>query len=450
MTTATPDLVPRLDRPPAPARQAGGASNERLRLRTLVDLRWGAVGAQLIALLIARFPLGANFPLAACLGMVGLSSLFNLILVLALPPQRVLRQWEAVSQLGFDILQLGGVLLFTGGAANPFTVLLIVPVIQGASSLEGRHTRILAGLAVLVVLVLALAGGAAPTMGGAPVVLPSLYRWGMAIAVILGLLVSSTYARGAAADSSRMELALHAAQAVLARGQRMSALGGLAAAAAHELGTPLATIAVVAKEMARECPPGSLREDAELVSSQAQRCREILRRLADAPETGDAVHARVALPQLLEEVAGPEEDPDDPVRVEWSIVGPPDSDPPEMVRHPEIVPALTSFIENALDFAKSEVRLVGRYDYETISIEVRDDGPGFAPEIFAKLGEPYVTSRPAGENSPSGHLGMGLGFFIAKTLLERTGAVLEFRNERGSGAVIVSRWPRDSIEAPPD
>ena len=279
--------------------------------------------------------------------------------------------------------------------------------------------------------------------------LPPLYHWAAALAVIVGIVVASTYTRRAASESARMELALHAAEIVLAREQRMSALGGLAAAAAHELGTPLATIAVVAKEMARECPPGSLREDAELVSSQAQRCRDILRRLAEAPETDDIVHARIGLAQLLEEVVGPEntDDPDDPVRVEWSIVGPPDTAPPDLIRHPEVGPALTSFLENAMDFARSEVRLVGRYDADSIAIEVRDDGPGFAPEIFAKLGEPYVTSRPSGENSPSGHLGMGLGFFIAKTLLERTGAVVDFRNARGGGAVVSIRWSRSAIEA---
>jgi two-component system sensor histidine kinase RegB len=257
-----------------------------------------------------------------------------------------------------------------------------------------------------------------------------------------------------------MELALHAAEAVLAREQRLSALGGLAAMAAHELGTPLATIAVVAKEMARECPPGSLREDAELVSSQAQRCRDILQRLAATPETDDVVHARISLSQLLEEAADSgredfagldglvdEEEAEEDVRVEWSVIGPPDTDPPELIRHPEVGPAITSFIENAMDFAKSEVRLVGRYDDDYVTVEIRDDGPGFAPEIFAKLGEPYVTSRPSGENSPSGHLGMGLGFFIAKTLLERTGAEVTFRNAREGGAVVAIRWPRGVIEA---
>jgi two-component system sensor histidine kinase RegB len=446
MTLASSDPSARFDRTAGAWRQGGGAPGERLRLRTLVGLRWAAVGGQMLALLAARFLLGFDVPLLACLGVITLAVLFNLALVLALPPQRVLKQWEAALQLGFDILQLGLLLLLTGGVGNPFTVLLVVPVILGASSLEGRHPYVLTGLAAGVVVVLAAMAETLPWFGGTPLILPPLYHWAAGMAVIVGIVVASTYARRAAAESARMELALHAAETVLAREQRLSALGGLAAMAAHELGTPLATIAVVAKEMARGCPPGDLREDAELVSSQAQRCREILRRLAETPETDDVVHSRVSLSQLLEEAAGPEEF-DEEVRVEWSVVGPPDTDPPDLIRHPEVGPALTSFIENAMDFAKTEVRLVGRYDDDFVTIEVQDDGPGFAPEIFAKLGEPYVTSRPSGENSPSGHLGMGLGFFIAKTLLERTGAEVGFRNARGGGAVVSIRWARSVIEA---
>jgi two-component system, sensor histidine kinase RegB len=446
MSLASSDPSARLDRTAPAWRQGGGAPGERLRLRTLVGLRWAAIGGQMLALLAARFLLGIEVPLLACLGVIALAVLFNLALVLALPPQRVLKPWEAALQLGFDILQLGLLLLLTGGVGNPFTVLLVVPVILGASSLEGRHPYVLTGLAAAVVLVLATLAESLPWLGGTPLILPPLYHWAAGLAVIVAIVVASAYARRAAAESARMELALHAAETVLAREQRLSALGGLAAMAAHELGTPLATIAVVAKEMTRECPPGSLREDAELVSSQAQRCREILRRLAETPETDDVVNASISLSQLLEEAAGPEAI-DDEVRVEWSVIGPPDTDPPDLVRHPEVGPALTSFIENAMDFAKSEVRLIGRYDDDFVAVEVQDDGPGFAPEIFAKLGEPYVTSRPTGENSPSGHLGMGLGFFIAKTLLERTGAEVGFRNARGGGAVVSIRWPRSVIEA---
>ena len=449
MILAPSDAIAGRDEAALPSGQGATAPREPLRLRTLVALRWAAVGGQLLTLLAIRIGLGFELPLLGCLAMIALSAAFNLGLVLALPPHRRLRQWEFAVQLGFDILQLAGLLWLTGGASNPFSVLLIVPVILAASSLKGRDTLILASLAVAVVMVLAAVSLPLPWAASPAFVEPALYRWVSAGALAAGIIVTATYARRAAAESARMELALHAAEAVLAREQRMSALGGLAAAAAHELGTPLATIAIVAKEMSRESPPGPMREDAELVSSQAQRCRDILRRLAEAPDTEDAVRARVSLPQLLEEIAGPE-DQDAAVRVEWSVVAPPDTDPPELIRRPEIGHALTSFVENAVDFAKSEVRLIGRYDYDAVIIEVRDDGPGFSPEIFAKLGEPYLTSRPSGEHSRSGHLGMGLGFFIAKTLLERTGARVDFHNARNGGAVVAIHWPRDRIEAPPD
>ena len=252
MTLASSDPAARLDRAAPAWKQGGGAPGERLRLRTLVGLRWAAVGGQMLALLAARFLLGFDVPLLACLGVITLAVLFNLALILALPPQRVLRQWEAALQLGFDILQLGLLLLLTGGVGNPFTVLLVVPVILGASSLEGRHPYVLTTLAAAVVVGLAALAETLPWFGGTPLILPPLYHWAAALAVIVGIVVASTYARRAAAESARMELALQAAETVLAREQRLSALGGLAAMAAHELGTPLATIAVVAKELSRE------------------------------------------------------------------------------------------------------------------------------------------------------------------------------------------------------
>ena len=325
MTLASPNSAVRLDRTASSPRQGGGAPGERLRLRTLVGLRWAAVGGQMLTLLVTRFLLGFDVPLLACLGGITLAALFNLALVLALPPQRVLRQWEAALQLGFDILQLGLLLLLTGGVGNPFTVLLIVPVIFGSSSLEGRHPYVLTGLATGVVLLLAALAEGPACLGWAA-------RPGAAAAVPLGGRPGGDrghrggvdlYPPGGIEKSARMELALNVTETVLAREQKLSALGALAASAAHELGTPLATIAVVAKEMAREVPEGPLRDDAELLMTQAQRCRDILRRLGEMPaSTDDVVHARISLAQLLEEVVGPEntDDPDDPVRGEWSVV----------------------------------------------------------------------------------------------------------------------------------
>jgi two-component system sensor histidine kinase RegB len=248
-------------------------------------------------------------------------------------------------------------------------------------------------------------------------------------------------------EAARMALALDVTQAVLSREQRLSALGALAAAAAHELGTPLATISIVAKELAREAPTQDVRDDAELLIAQAERCREILRRLTETPDAAsDEVHERLSLRQLVQEVIEPHAATPG-VRVEAIVTGAPGLKTPDVRRMPEITTAFTSFVENAVDFAKSEVLVSARFDPETISIEVRDDGPGFAPEVLAKLGEPYVTTRPGAEGSRTGHIGMGLGFFISKTLLERTGAVVTFQNGRPHGAVVNARWPRSKIEA---
>jgi two-component system, sensor histidine kinase RegB len=243
-----------------------------------------------------------------------------------------------------------------------------------------------------------------------------------------------------------MELALAATQAVLEREQRMSALGGLAALAAHELGTPLATIQVVTKEMARGLEPGTpLAEDVQLLISQAERCREILRRLSRSPTADDSHHARMSLTQLMDEVAEPHRGGDIIINIDVTCA--PDAPILEVRRMPEALHGLSAFVENAVDFAESAVEVTAYYDDRQLIMEVRDDGPGFAPEVIGRLGEPYVTTRAQGEGSRSHHLGMGLGFFIAKTLLERSGAQVEFRNARRGGAMVSARWARQRIEA---
>jgi two-component system, sensor histidine kinase RegB len=426
----------------------GAAPRERLKLRTLLLLRWMALGGQLTALLAVSYALDFRDGLLPCLGLLVLGAGVNAAMTVANPPQRIARPGEAALQIALDIVQLSGMLFFTGGVTNPFAVLLIAPVTLAAATLHWRQAVALAALAVVAALLLAAWHMPLPWRAGEALDFPLLYRFGLAFAIGAGICFTAAYAAFAAAASARMELALHMAETVLAREQRLSALGGLAAAAAHELGTPLATIVLVAKEMARDIPEGPLREDADLLVSQAQRCRDILRSLSETPDTADAVHARMSLPLLLEEVIAPYKDIEG-VEIEWSVAGH-GEEPPEVNRMAEVVHALASFVENAADFAHEKVRVVGRFDLDSITVEVADDGDGFAPEIFAKLGEPYVTSRPGAEGSRTGHEGMGLGFFIAKTLLERTGAHVDFRNARGGGAIVSTRWPRSAIEAGPD
>ena len=410
-------------------------------------LRWMALAGQAGAVIVVGRGLGFAVPYAPCFAVIGAGGALNLWLMLSPAARRTARDWETGAQLAFDILQLGAMLYLTGGVANPFALLLIAPVTLAGANLPLRHAAALALLAILVAAGLTLQALPLPWPAGATLVLPGAYRLGLCLAIVAGVVFSAGYAWEAAAEASRMELALNVTETVLAREQRLSALGALAAAAAHEHGTPLATIAVVAKEMVREVPDGPLREDAALLVAQAQRCRDILKRLAETPEAGDEVHERMSLIQFVREVVEPYAG-EEAVRVEAVVSGPPDVAAPDLWRRPEVLHAMTSIVENAFDFARKEILVTARFDAETVSVEVRDDGPGFSSQVLAKLGEPYVTSRPGAEGSRSGHVGMGLGFFIAKTLLERTGAAVEFRNGRGGGAIVAARWPRVRIEAP--
>jgi two-component system sensor histidine kinase RegB len=419
----------------------------RLSLTVLINMRWLTVAGELVAVLAAVFWLHAHLRVGACLAVIAVAAAYNAFLMAFRPPRGPQQDGELAWQLGFNIVQMSALLFLTGGAGNPFAVLLIPPATMAAATLKGRYALILTLIAMAAVVLLTF--WRLPVVWGAGVapMVPPLYRWLMAVATTTGIAMSAGYAWRAAREATRMELALNVTQTVLAREQRLSALGGLAAAAAHELGTPLATISVVAKELANEAPEGPLREDAELLVSQAERCREILKRLTEAPDTDDLVHSRMSLLQFVNEVI--ERHINTEVRVEALVAGPPGARPPEIRRMPEVLHAMTSFVENAVDFARSEVLVRVRFDDQTVSVEVRDDGPGFSSDILAKLGQPYVTSRPGGESSRSGHVGMGLGFFIAKTLLEKTGAVVDFNNARGGGASISARWLREMVEAEP-
>jgi two-component system sensor histidine kinase RegB len=419
----------------------------RLRVRTLISLRWMLIVGEL-AVLAASFLLGLTAPYVLCFAIVGAGAWVNLLSGIASPGQRLIGGREAVAQLSFDIGRLTLLLFLTGGAANPFVVMLLAPVTLGAATLNPRAVTALAGLAIAASAGLALFHEPLPSRPGAPLEPAFIYILACAIANITAIIIIAGTVRQAVAESARMALALDVTQAVLAREQRLSALGALAAAAAHELGTPLATISIVSKELAREAPTPSVKDDAELLMIQAQRCREILRRLTDAPAAAsDAVHERMSLLQLVHEVIEPHADVKG-VRVEAIVSGAPGVAAPDIWRMPEVLHAATSFVENAVDFAESEVLITVRFDADSVGIEVRDDGPGFAPDVLAKLGEPYVTSRPGVAGGRTGHVGMGLGFFIAKTLLERTGAVVNFQNGRPRGAVVSARWPRARIEVP--
>ena len=427
-----------------------GVAAGRSPARVYLLLRTLMIVGELVGILVAGKVLHLPIRYAICLSLVGATALMTIALALMSADGRNARPWEIGGHLVFDVLQFGALLYLTGGP-NPFGLLLIVPVTIAGALLRRADALAIGGLAIAALIALAVLSVLFPAIPHTGPVFPMPFRIGGIVAVAIAIAFASGYASHSASENKRMALALHVTETVLAREQRLSALGGLAAAAAHELGTPLATITIVARELSRELPEGASRDDALLMVEQAGRCRDILKRLAETPDMVDEVHERMSLLQLVREVLAPyAKDAAAPggIRAEAVVTGPPDIAAPDLWRRPEVLHALASIVENAFDFAKAEILVTARFDTDTIAVEVRDDGPGFAPEVVARLGEPYVTSRPGAEGSRTGHVGMGLGFFIAKTLLERTGGAVSFRNaKRGAGAVVTVRWPRSLMEA---
>ena len=421
-----------------------------VKLRTLTALRWLAVAGQTAAIAFVHFGLGFPIALGLCLAAIAASAWLNLFVTLRFSPQRFLSDREAIAYIAFDIIQLCVLLALTGGLLNPFSVLIIAPVTIAASVLPLRATALIGSLAVAGVSLLALYHLPLPWRVDETIALPGIYKVGVWAALTFSVVFFAAYAHRIAAESAQMRSALAATQLVLSREERLAALGGLAAAAAHELGTPLATIQVTAKEMAREFKDGGpLKEDAELLVSQAERCRDILGRLSQRGEEGDAVLDQLTIDALLHEAADPFLDQQDGPSVIFDLV--PLAGAKETLilrRQPEILYGLRNFIENAAEFAHSKVLLMAEWSPETLTIAIHDDGPGFSQDVLARLGEPYV----GGQRSPRKKSGLGLGFFISKTLLERTGAQIRFdnqpwRNYHGvSGAWVEAQWPIAAVK----
>ncbi len=425
----------------------------RLRLNTTIKLRWFAVIGQTATILAIDYGFGFPVPLALCLLVIGLSAVLNIVLTLSYPRSQLLLSRHAMLLLGYDILQLAALLYLTGGLENPFAFLLVVPVAVSASTQPLLVTTILASLGVVLASILARYHMALPWAHEEPPVLPVNYMVGLWSALVSCIVFIAIYAWRIGQEARQMSQALTAAELVLAREQRLTALDGLAAAAAHQLGTPLSTIALVAKELERDLPKDSpLREDIQLLQTQARRCREILSELSRSGREGDADHifSQMRLSHILEEVVAPlrtsgiEIDVRLPNGTGENRAG----SEPVIPRNPGLMHSLGNLVENAVDFAKARVTIDASFDQEEVRLQISDDGPGFQPSVISHLGEPYITSRPRAESGDE-EVGMGLGFFIAKTLLERSGASIRVANRMlpETGASIEIVWPRQRLEA---
>lgn len=417
-----------------PSIAASAFDRPGVRVRTLATLRWIAISGQFATLIVVglylRFPLPWESLLAAILA----SAILNIGLTTLYGRNARLQGRDLVLHLAFDLLQAGVLLFLTGGLSNPFAVLLIVPVTIAATLLPARK-MVLLGVFALALLAVLWFGAKPLPWAGPPIVFPAIYQVGVAISLALAIGFLAIYLWMVSAEARDRARALVATEAALTRESKMSALGSLAAAAAHELGGPLGTITLVAHSLAEALGDDpEFGDDIRLLESEAARSRGILVRIARRAEAEDPF-AELGLDVLLHEVAQAVA----PARVPVHIMAP--SPQPLVKRSPELLHGLQNLVANAVRHAGSVVELRAASSQGEVTVMVLDDGPGFSDTLLPQLGEPDLGP------SHSGSGGTGLGIFIATTLLERTGGRLAFSNRRDGGARVDVRWVRSHIEA---
>ena len=431
-----------------------------VRLLTLTYLRWMAVIGQTFAVIISYFFLKLDFSIFGCLSLILLSSILNLLSGFYFPKTKRLTEFQNMLILLYDLLQLGLMLYFTGGLANPFAVFILGPVIISATVLNLRFTIILGTVAIVVVTILSFFFQPIINLKGQILEPPELILIGNLIAISIAIVFIAVYSRRVAIETFSMSQALQAMQMALEREQRLSSLGGIVAAAAHEMGTPLATIKLISTELKHGFEnKNELNQDLSLISSQVDRCKDILRNIGRKGK--DDIFLRdVPLMVLLEEACSQIFNSKNKELIfslnntfAKDVTDFKKFDQPILTRKPELIYGLRNIVQNAIEFSKSKVWIEVVYDLNNLNITISDDGNGYPSNLLGKIGEPFLIDTNFKKNLEHNrpyYEGMGLGLFISKTLLENLGATVRFNNEKnkktGKGAIVAIIFERKKIE----
>jgi two-component system, sensor histidine kinase RegB len=421
-------------------------SSRHVRLDTILRLRWLAALGQLTAIFVVARGLEFDVPVIPCIAIIGVSALLNLALQTAFNPMQRLEPVYAAALLALNIVELAALLFLTGGLQNPFSFLFLGPVLISATVLPIRMTVAIGLLAVACASLLVFFHLQLPWDSDDPLVLPPIYLFGVWLSIVLAIGVTSLYAFQATEEARKLSDALAATELVLTREQHLTQIDGLAAAAAHELGTPLSTIFLISRELEKSVDGNDhLAADLKTLREQAQRCRDILAKITQLSSSG-APFDRMPLSTLIEETVAPHRDFGVAIKVRLAVAA---TREPVGARNPAILYGVGNILENAVDFARATVEVNAWWNADTVEIIISDDGPGIAPDMLKRIGEPYLSRRRGADEAQSEHAGLGLGVFIARTLLERTGAKVSFTNRTfpDHGAVVQIVWPRDRFEA---
>jgi len=409
--------------------------NLNLDKNTLTVLRYIAIFGQFIAINTVFFYLKLEFPINESYIIILIGLLTNLFLQFKVKVNQ-LKDTYASFFLLYDLIQLSILLYITGGILNPFSFLLIIPAIVSSTFLSMGTTIILSVITTCMLFVLTHLYLPLPGMDANSFNVPSFYKFGILTSILIGLIFLSYFGIRVSGETKKRSEALNKLQEVIAKEYELESLGGLAAAAAHSLGTPLATISVVAKELKKEIGDNKeISRDIDLLISQTKRCSEILKQISKKQIEEDNFLSFIKLEDLLEEIINSFKETSSK-KIELDIEK--DENKINIQRSPEIIYGLRNFIGNAVKFSKSKVKINLKSNNKIIEIKINDDGPGIPDDIIDKMGEPYIKSKSKELSSNSG---LGLGTFLGKTLLERKGASFLFRrNAELGGALVIISW----------
>ena len=409
--------------------------NLHLDKKTLVNLRWIAITGQIIAINFVHFYLKLDLPYIETHIIIFVGLITNIVLQFNIRTNQ-LKDLSSSLFLVYDLLQLTALLYLTGGIFNPFALLIIIPTIVSSTFLSMGTTIILGTLTIGLLFTLKEYHRILPGLDIYNLNFPEYYLAGALVSIIIGLVFLSYFGIRFSGETKKRSEALDKLQQVMAKEYELDSLDGQAAAAAHSLGTPLATISVVAKELKKEIGDKSKHsKDLDLLISQSKRCSDILKKISKKEISDDQFFNLTKVESLLEEIIISFEETSDK---KISLLENGDKNKINIKRSPEIVFGLRNFIGNAIKFADKEVRIKLISDEENLVLIVNDDGPGFAEDIIKLIGEPYLKSR---SKKITGKAGLGLGIFLGKTLLERKKAQLTFFNKEDlKGAAVKITW----------
>ena len=411
----------------------------QLHLSWLLQLRWFAFGGQLITVLVVRFGLGLDLPLGPLLAILAAFAASNLVLGVWFRrgggvSGTAQGEHAAGSVFVGDLLILTALLYLTGGPRNPFGFFYVVNVTLAAVLLRPAWAW---ALALLAALAFGLLQAFHLPLGDD--LSPRTHALGLFVAGALTVGTLVYFVTRVTRERDRSEAELDRQRELALRGERLQALATLTAGAAHELGSPLATIAVAAKELERSLDGGSASPedaaDARLIRDEVSRCRRILDRMKVARRLDDATELG-SVGELLEAVRG---ELADASRVD-PVAAPEVARLPLAVRGENLVLALRGLVQNALDAspAASRVMLVARREGPELVVAISDHGAGMDEETRRRALDPFFTTKEPGA-------GMGLGLFLAHSVVERLGGSLEIESTAGLGTHVTVTLPLETL-----